>query len=244
MLHAPITHDELTYRRGACREDPGAIVRHHRELVRRIAWHVYSGVSTRIELEDLVQIGVVALIEAARVFEDRGAAFEPYAATRVRGAMIDHLRREALMPRSGMANRRRLAAARARLEAGLGRRASDREMAEELEESAEGYHSMVASARPLEQSSIDEVYQDDQPCFIDLGERADSAIEREQLLAQMASAITALPEREAMVLQLYFVEELNLDEIGEALGVGAARVCQIKKAALQKLRGALGAWTD
>ena len=148
------------------------------------------------------------------------------------------------MSRSGMANRRKLAAARATLEARLGRHATDREMADELEESAEAYHSMVASAQPLEQSSIDEVYQDDQPWFMDLGERADSEIERAQLLAQMARAISALPERDAMVLQLYFVEELNLEEIGEVLAVGAARVCQIKKAALHKLRGALDGWAD
>jgi len=79
---------------------------------------------------------------------------------------------------------------------------------------------------------------------MDLGERADSEIERAQLLAQMARAISALPERDAIVLQLYFVEELNLKEIGEVLAVGAARVCQIKKAALQKLRGALDGWAD
>lgn len=98
---------------------------------------------------------------------------------------------------------------------------------------------MVASTQALEQESIDEVYADDQPWFADLGERADDQMEREQLVAGMSAAIAGLPEREAMVLQLYFVEELNLDEIGEVLNVGAARVCQIKKAALEKLRARL-----
>jgi RNA polymerase sigma factor for flagellar operon FliA len=244
MLHETIRHDQFTYRRGVCQNGPEDLVREHRELVRKIAWHVHSSVSTRIELEDLIQIGLVSLIEAARTFEDRGAAFMPYAATRVRGAMIDHLRREALMSRSGMANRRRLTAVRARLEALLGRRATDCEMAEELEASAEAYHAMVASARPVGQDPIDEIYSDDQPWFMDLAERADTLMEREQLLAGMAAAIGELPEREAIVLQLYFVEELNLEEIGEVLNVGAARVCQIKKAALKKLRDVLGAWVD
>jgi len=236
MFHAPVQHDEFTYRRNPNPNGPDSLVKKHRELVRRIAWHVHSGVSTRIEVEDLIQIGLVALIEAARTFEERGAAFAPYAAVRVRGAMIDHLRREAMMSRSGMANRRTLAATRARLETRLSRRASDREMADELGRSAEDYHAMVASAQPLEQESIDEVYADDQPWFMDLGDRADTLIERQQLLAEMALAIAELPERDAIVLQLYFVEELNLEEIGEVLNLGTARVCQIKKAALAKLK--------
>lgn len=239
MLHVRIEHDEFTYRRSTNPQAAEILVRQHRELVRRIAWHVHSAVSTRIELEDLVQIGLVALVEAARTFEERGAAFAPYASMRVRGAMIDHLRREALMSRSGMVNRRHLAACRARLENRLGRHASDSEMAQELAQSPAQYHAMVASAQALDLEPIEEVYVDDQPWFMDLGERADSQIEREQLVAGMTEAIADLPEREALVLQLYFVEELNLDEIGEVLNVGAARVCQIKKAALEKLRARL-----
>lgn len=236
MLHAPIRHDALTYRLGAERFDPDAIVRQHGNLVRRIAWHVHSAVSSRIELEDLMQIGLAALVEAARSFVDRGAPFTAYASTRVRGAMIDHLRREARMSRMGMQNRRRLAAVRAELESSTGESASDRDMAEALGISADEYDAMVASAQPVGEVSLDEVYADDQPWFADLADRADDRIEREQLVAGMSAAISELAEREAMVLQLYFVEELNLDEIGEVLNVGAARVCQIKKAALEKLR--------
>ena len=117
--------------------------------------------------------------------------------------------------------------------------ASDSDMAEALGLCAEAYHAMVASAQPVGQDPLDEVYADDQPWFVDLGERADDRIERGQLLAGMADAISELGEREALVLQLYFVEELNLEEIGEVLNVGAARVCQVKKAALAKLRSRL-----
>ncbi|RST31555.1 FliA/WhiG family RNA polymerase sigma factor [Sphingomonas ginkgonis] len=241
MSQAAVRQDAFTYTRGPVRLDADALVREHRELVRRIAWHVHSGVSSRIELEDLVQIGLVALVEAARGFEERGAAFRPYAATRVRGAMIDHLRREARLSRGGMVNRRKLAAARAELESRIGRHASDAELAEALGLAPDEYHALVASTQALEQDSIDEVYADDQPWFADLGERVDERMEREQLLAGMAAAIGRLPEREAMVLQLYFVEELNLNEIGEVLNVGAARVCQLKKAALDKLRRTLEA---
>ncbi|HET6943702.1 MAG TPA: FliA/WhiG family RNA polymerase sigma factor [Sphingomicrobium sp.] len=239
MLHAPIRDHAFTYKRVAEPLDPDTIVARHRDLVRRIAWHVHSSVSSRIELEDLMQIGLVALVEAARTFVERGAVFSAYASTRVRGAMIDHLRREARMSRTGMANRRRLAAARSELENHIHRPASDGDMADALNLSPEAYHAMVASAQPVGQEPLDEVYADDQPWFADLGERADDRIERDQLLAGMTDAIGELSEREALVLQLYFVEELNLEEIGEALNVGAARVCQIKKAALGKLRSRL-----
>lgn len=239
MLHAPIHHDGLTYTRSAPALDVGSLIDRHQGLVRRIAWHVHSGVSSRIELEDLIQIGLVALIESARTFEDRGAAFSSYAATRVRGAMIDHLRREARMSRSGMANRRRLAATRSELERKLGRRANDAELAEALGCSAAEYHALVATTQALQSESIDDVYSDDQTWFMDLSERADAQIEREQLALALTAAIGTLGEREQMILQLYFVEELNLDEIGEILGVGAARVCQLKKAALEKVRAKL-----
>jgi RNA polymerase sigma factor for flagellar operon FliA len=239
MLHAPIHHDGFTYTRSVPALDADSLIERHRELVRRIAWHVHSGVSSRIELEDLIQIGLVALIESARTFEERGAAFSSYAATRVRGAMIDHLRREARMARSGMVNRRRLAAARSELEQSLGRRADDAELADALGCSPAEYHALVATTQALQSESIDDVYCDDQSWFMDLGERADAQIEREQLASAMTKAIGTLGEREQMILQLYFVEELNLEEIGEVLGVGAARVCQLKKAALEKVRAKL-----
>lgn len=239
MLHAPIRDHAFTYKRAAEPFDPDSIVERHKDLVRRIAWHVHSSVSSRIELEDLMQIGLVALVEAARTYVERGAIFSAYASTRIRGAMIDHLRREARMSRTGMANRRRLAAVRSELENRNRRAASDSDMAEALDLSADAYHAMVASAQPVGQDPLDEVYADDQPWFADLGERADDQIERAQLLNGMTAAIGELGEREALVLQLYFVEELNLEEIGEALNVGAARVCQIKKSALGKLRSRL-----
>jgi RNA polymerase sigma factor FliA len=236
MQHSPISHDALTYAPRRSQDDADAIIRAHSQLVRRIAWHVHSRMSSAIEVEDLIQIGMVALIEAARTFEDRGIPFVPYASMRVRGAMIDELRRDARMCRSGMANRRRLAQVRTRLENTLGRNASDAEMATALELDSNAYHVLVATTQAVRQDSIDEVYSDHDIWFADIAEGADIALEKSQMRAMLAAHIATLAEREAMVLQLYFVEEFNLDEIGETLGVGAARVCQIKKAALDKLR--------
>ncbi len=234
-------YSPATYQKQA-RPTPEALVRAHMPLVRRIAWHVHARVASAIDVEDLAQIGMVALVEAANSFEDRGHAFATYATLRIRGAMIDHLRRHATICRAAIQRRRALAQTRARLESRLGRGATEAEMAEEMGLAAADYRAMVDDSQAVHQESIDEVYSDHSMWFADIEERADDAIDRERLQAAIAGAISALPEREAMVLQLYFVEEMNLEEIGQTLGVGAARICQIKKAALDRVRAVLREW--
>lgn len=216
--------------------DTARLIATHSALVRRVAWHVHSRMSTAIEVEDLIQIGLVALVEAAQNFEDRGVAFAPYAQMRVRGAMVDALRRDARMGRAGMANRRYLAGIRARLEQEYMRPPSAAEMADAAGLEPDAYHAMAASTVPMGQESIDESYSDHDMWFADLADGADTVLEKAQLREALMANLGKLAEREAMILQLYFVEELNLDEIGETLGVGAARVCQIKKVALDKMR--------
>ncbi len=229
-----------TYRRRPAQTDRAALARAHMPLVRRIAWHVHGRVSSAIDIEDLVQIGMVALVEAANAYEDRGHNFATYASMRVRGGMIDHLRRHATICRSGMARRRELAATRARLAGRFGRQPSDAEMAAEMGLDAASYHAAAAAAQSVQQESLDDVYSDQSIWFADAeDEGADAMLDRERLKSVLAGAIQRLPEREALVLQLYFVEELNLEEIGQTLGIGAARVCQIKKSALDTLRGGL-----
>lgn len=212
------------------------ILRQHGEMVRRIAWHVYSRVSSSLEIEDLIQTGLVALLEAARVYEDRGYAFATYASTRVRGAMIDQLRKEARMTRSAMQARRKLSGTRGTLEQKLMRPPSSIEMATELGLDVEAYHNLVANSVSVEDGSIDDLYTDQTMEFADQCERADNEMENAELRKLLSNCIADLPEREALVLQLFFVEERNLDEIGSILGVGAARVCQIKKKAIERLQ--------
>lgn len=221
---------------------PEALVRAHMPLVRRIAWHVHARVASAIEVEDLAQIGMVALVEAAHGFEDRGHAFATYATIRIRGAMIDHLRRQATICRAAIQRRRELAQVRVQLENRLGRGASEAEMAEEMGLAGADYRALVDDSQAVQQDSIDEIYSDHSMWFADREERADDAIDRERLQDAIAAVIATLPEREAMVLQLYFVEEMNLEEIGQTLGVGAARICQIKKAALDRVRVMLSDW--
>ena len=231
-----------TYKRQA-KATPETLVRGHMSLVRKIAWHVHGRVASAIDVEDLVQIGMIALVEAANGFEDRGHAFATYATLRIRGAMIDHLRRHASICRATMRRRRELAAVRQKLEARLGRAAEEADMAEEMGLDAADYRELVDASQAVHHESIDEIYSDQSMWFADLEDQADEALDRERLKGAIAAAIGGLPERDAMVLQLYFVEEMNLEEIGQTLGVGAARICQIKKAALDKLRGTLSDWT-
>ncbi len=230
---------------GMVRPDPERLVQSHLGLVRKLAWHVHGRVSTAIDVEDLVQIGMVALIEAARSFEDRGqAAFATYATVRVRGAMIDQLRKGATVVRSAMRRRREWAVVRSGLELELGRSPTDGEMAARLEMGLDAYHAALGAMQTTHVESIDDVYSDQNGWFADEAPDAHDMLERERMQGAIAAVVKTLPEREAMVLQLYFVEEMNLEEIGQVLGVGAARVCQIKKAALGKLRAKLGGWQD
>ena len=221
-------------RRGKSASD--VLVRNHMPLVRKLAWHVHGRVSSAIDVEDLIQTGMIALIEAARSYEDRGHAFSTYATMRIRGSMIDALRKGAAQGRAAMSKRRAIAAAQTKFEQAFGRVPVDREMADALGIDLETYQADAEAARGIRHESIDDLYSDHSMWFADVEDRADDKLERAQLQGNIASAIRGLPEREAMVLQLYFVEEMNLDEIGETLGVGAARVCQIKKSALDKVR--------
>jgi RNA polymerase sigma factor for flagellar operon FliA len=230
------------YQRQPARRNPAQMAQSHMPLVRKIAWHVHGRVSSAIDIEDLVQIGMMALVEAANGFEERGYAFSTYASMRVRGAMIDHLRRHATICRSAMVKRRELAKLSAELEHRLGRAPSEAEMAAALEMEPAAYRALADSTVAIRQESLDEVYSDQSMWFADIEDRADARIENDELKAALAKRIGELPEREALVLQLYFVEEMNLEEIGQTLGIGAARVCQIKKSALDRLRGSLSGW--
>ena len=223
---------------------PERLARQYMPLVRKIAWHVHGRVSTAIEIEDLLQIGMVALVESANSFEDRGLGFAAYAQLRVRGAMIDHLRRQATICRSAMAKRKDLAKVRNRLEQKLGRLPTEAEMSADMGLEPAAYREIADSVEMVQHTSMDEVYSDQSMWFADVEDRADDIMERDSLKKALAACIGELPRREAMVLQLYFVEELNLEEIGQTLDIGAARVCQIKKAALDKLREKLRDWDD
>ncbi|MFW2850858.1 sigma-70 family RNA polymerase sigma factor [Sphingomonas sp. TX0543] len=230
----------LTYTPRARARDETALVKEHLPLVRRLAWHVHGSVSTAVEVEDLVQVGLVALVEAVATFEDRGqVTFKQYLATRLRGAMIDELRRHAAMTRGAIRRRREYRRVTAQLATELGRAPTDGEAAERLGVTLEKLRTDYVAAEAVRFDPLDEVYADDQPWFASDEPDAFDQLADGELRDMLIAAIEALPERERIVIHLYHVEELNLEEIGQTLGVGAARVCQIKSAAHAKLKKAL-----
>lgn len=240
MRHEVIEQGVLVYNRKSAVNDIDELIRRHSQLVRRIAWHVYSRMSSTVEVEDLIQVGMIALVEAGRNFEDRGIPFAPYAQTRIKGAMVDELRRGSRRSRSAMVNRRVLQNMRKRLEQEHMRPPTDAEMAVALDLDPTAYHAMTLSAQIVEIDSIDDNYSDHDICFADDGEAADGSLEKADLARVLAESIAHLPEREALILNLFFIEEMNLHEIGAIVQLTSARVCQIKKAALEKLRGMMG----
>ncbi|MDB5674289.1 MAG: polymerase sigma70, partial [Sphingomonas bacterium] len=205
----------LTYKPGQQTPDMNALVKKHSQLVRRIAWHVHGGMSTAIDIEDLVQTGLVALVEAAGSFEDRGlVTFQQYLATRVRGSMIDALRRHATMTRGAMRRRRAYHDAIAALTAATGEAPGETALAEKLGITIEKLRQDYATAEAVKFETLDEVYADDLPWFASDEPDAFEQLAESELRESLIEAIAALPEREAQVVQLYYVEELNLEEIG------------------------------
>jgi RNA polymerase sigma factor for flagellar operon FliA len=170
--------------------DPERLISSHVALVRRIAWHVHARVSTAIDIEDLVQIGMIALIEAARGFEDRGhAAFATYASVRVRGAMIDQLRKGATLVRSAMRRKREWGQVRARLEGQLGRTATDEEMAAALELPLPDYRAALAQTHAAQSESLDDVYSDHSQWFASDDPDAHDCLEQDRRRRAIAAAI-------------------------------------------------------
>lgn len=219
------------------------LVEQHADLVKRIAVHLKGRLPASVETDDLIQVGLVALLEAARNFaSDRGASFTTYAGIRIRGAMLDEVRSMEWVPRSVHRNQRRLTEAMREIENEQGREARPAEVAEAMGVTVEDYHRMVGDAAAGRLVSLDllqaegdaraEDRQDGPPDPL-------AEVEHAQFTGAVAEAIRSLPEREALVMALYYDEELNLKEIGKVLGVSESRVCQIHGQALVRLRSRL-----
>lgn len=224
---------------------PEYLVATSQKLVRRVAWQVYSRTSTSIPVEDLIQIGHIALIEASRAFVDRGTAvFSSYATLRIRGAMIDALRKSATISRLSLRRRREFAEVRKNLNSSLGRAPTEGEMADHFDMPIGAYQGAIDAMNGVEYSSIDEVYSDQSSWFADGSDDAFTVLSTARRAETVAAAIAQLTEREQVILQLYYADDCTLEEIGAIFSVRSARICQIKKAALLHLRVQLRAWAE
>ncbi len=218
--------------------DPtGAIVERFFPMVRKLAWHLHGSARSDIEPEDLVQAGLVALTECAQRHTGSDAdGFAAYAKIRVKGAMIDQLRRSAPLSRGAIQRRREIRQAESRLWSQLGREPSSTELAEAMGIETQELHAMRTASEPLHFDSIDETYSDADIAFRDQSEDAFAMLVSHENREALIGAIAGLPERLQLVIQLYFVEEFNLSEIAGILGVTVPRVHQLKDQALQKIR--------
>lgn len=230
---------------GAYGADATDRVRRFLPMVRRLAWHAHGTGRPGIELEDLIQAGLVALTECAQRHNGPGEdGFAAYAKMRVRGAMVDLIRRAIPMSRGATERRRLLREKENELRGTLGRDPTSAELAVALGIDEAELAALRASSEPLRFESIDEVYSDGDMAFADSGPDSLALLEDEELREHLVSAIAALPERLQLVVQLYFVEELNLAEIAQVLSVSIPRVHQLKAKAIEHLRKELEGVAD
>lgn len=217
-------------------------------LVKRIAYHMMLRMPASVQVEDLIQAGMIGLIEAAQKYDgSRGASFETYAGIRIRGAIVDEMRRGDWAPRSVHRNARRVSQAIAELEARTGREPSDSEIAAQLEVTLDEYHLMLQDSSSSRLFSYEETFgeEDSNIDGSTVSSQFASPLEsftKDSLKSALAGAIAALPERERMVLSLYYDQELNLKEIGLVLGVSESRVSQIHSQAAARLRQKMSGW--
>lgn len=224
--------------------DQSQLVKQHATLLKRIAYHLASRLPASVQVDDLTQAGVVGLLEAARNYDpSQGASFETYAGIRIRGAMLDELRKTDWTPRSVHRKTRQLAEVVQGIEHREGRPARDVEVAQEMHIDLEDYFRLLRDVVCTRILSVEEMlgHSEDQS-EADPGPLEE--LQRSAFKQALAETIEGLPQRERYVLALYYDEELNLREIGEVLGVSESRVCQIHGQALIRLRARMKDWVS
>ncbi|WP_116811845.1 RNA polymerase sigma factor FliA [Steroidobacter cummioxidans] len=236
------------YKGAAPSNNTDALVVRHAELVKRIAYHLAGRLPASVEVSDLIQAGMLGLLEAASNYTaDRGASFETYAGIRIRGAMLDALRKLDWAPRSVHRKARAAAAAVRDLEAEFGREARDSEIADKMGVSLEEYHRIAQDAASCRVTSLDDSSGEDESLLGRVeDEGADPFLDATEqgFRVALAGAIKELPERERLVMSMYYDDELNLKEIGAVLKVTESRVCQLHGQALVRLKARLSDWRD
>ena len=221
--------------------DVEELIASHMELVRQIAWHMHGRVYSSIEIEDLIQIGYFGLVTAAQNYTLReGATFASYAGIRIRGAIVDHLRKSSNLCRTTIEMQKKANVAARELRNRLGHEPTSAEVAERMNISEEEMHSWNQAFQANVHQSLDSVYDDFSIWFESSENTPEENINEEELRNLLKDALRTLPEREALVIQLYYVEALNEYEIAEVLEVTTGRVSQIKKSAISSLRHFLG----
>lgn len=228
-------------------KEKNEIVEKYSGLVKRIAYHIMSRLPPSVQVDDLIQSGMIGLLEASKNYDaGQGASFETYAGIRIRGAMLDEIRKGDWAPRSVHRKARQVAEAVRNIENVSGRDARDHEVAKELNMSIEEYHKTLQDASGCRLLSFEEMGATDDHLSSKSSDQLSpyDGVQKEDFKKSLAEEISGLPERERMVLTLYYEEDLNLREIGAVIGVSESRVSQIHSQALIRLQARLGHWIN
>ena len=209
----------------------------HIGLVKRVALHLKTRLPNFMEIDELIQVGTIGLIEAAKSFDNsKGVEFEIFARTRIRGAILDQVRKLSYLPRSAMVNIRDHNEATATLSSELGREPSQTELAEFMGKDLESFHKERTHAYRFQTVSLESQVMDDVEIPSNEINEPESELADAQLLNALEGSIESLPERDKTIISLYYVEEMNLKEIGAVLDISESRVSQILSSTVKKLR--------
>lgn len=223
----------------------GSLVAEHADLVKRIAYRLISRLPDSVQIEDLIQAGMVGLLEAQERYRPQaGASFATFAGIRIRGAMLDEIRRGDWTPRSVHRAARSVANAQHAIERRCGRVAGEAEVAAEMGVSLAGYRKTVADASSAQLGSLDDTGIDGAAHEIADNDGVDPSqqAEMQDLYAAVVAASDTLPERERLLMSLYYDQDLNLRQIAERLGVSESRACQLHGRAISRVREQLDSW--
>ena len=226
------------------------IIIEYASLVKVVAGRLSMYLGYNVEYEDLVSYGIFGLIDAIDKFDlTKNVKFETYASLRIRGAILDQIRKMDWIPRSVRQKQKMIDSANARIEASLGRSATDEEIAEALEISIDDYYTMQGQTKVTNLVSLDEFVEQGSEMRMDPTgnshfEQPDRAIEKEEMTKMISSALTELTDKERQVVMLYYYEEMTLKEISMVLEVSESRVSQLHTKSLVKLKKKLGPYMD
>lgn len=228
--------------------DTNAAIEKFSPLVKRMAHHMLAKLPASVQIDDMIQAGLIGLMDALNRYEEsQGTQFETYASQRIRGAMLDELRGNDWLPRGLRRSLREIEAAAAKLEQRLGRPPTEREMAKEMGISLTQYQQQLQEARGYQLFHLEDFSSGDNDEFLDRNCPDESSepfgnLQDERFRAALIDAIELLPGREKMLMGLYYEQELNFREIAAILEVSESRVCQLHSQAVARLRGKLKDW--
>jgi RNA polymerase sigma factor for flagellar operon FliA len=218
----------------------------HAVLVKKLAYQLKAKLPPSVELDDLIQAGMMGLLDAINRYEDtHGAQFETYAAQRIKGSMLDELRSSDWLPRGVRKNMRDVEAAISQLEQQLGKPPTEKEVAKKLQLSLDDYYEMLGDCSGHQLIYYEDFHESENgEHFLDRFNTNNGSDPIKNLLDSnfreaLADAITALPEREKVLMGLYYEQELNLKEIGSIMNVSESRVSQLHSQAVARLRANL-----